>query len=126
MKQRFGTIILSLAMMFLFSFEKGHASDGVYQTGMASWYGKAHHGKKTASGERFNMYGLTAAHRKLPLGTLVRVTNVANGKSVTVKVNDRGPFHGNRVLDLSKGAADAIGMTASGTAKVQIENLGKF
>ncbi len=126
MKQRLGTIILTLVMSFIFIIEKGHASDGVYQTGMASWYGKAHHGKKTASGERFNMYGLTAAHRKLPLGTLVRVTNVANGKSVVVKINDRGPFHGNRVLDLSKGAADALDMTKTGTAKVQIENYGKF
>lgn len=127
MKQRFGTILLTLVMMLGFFIEKGHASNsGVYQTGMASWYGKAHHGKKTASGERFNMYGLTAAHRKLPLGTLVRVTNVANGKSVIVKINDRGPFHGNRVLDLSKGAAQALDMTKTGTAKVQIENYGKF
>lgn len=123
MYQRLGTIALVFVTIFLFNLSKVRADTGVYQTGMASWYGSAHHGKKTASGERFNMYGLTAAHRKLPLGTMVKVTNVANGKSVVVKVNDRGPFHGNRVLDLSKGAADKLGVVKSGTAKVTIEVL---
>jgi rare lipoprotein A len=126
MKQRFGTMLLVLMSALLFTLSKAHAkASGIYQTGMTSWYGRAHHGKKTASGERFNMYGLTAAHRTLPLGTMVRVTNVANGKSVIAKVNDRGPFHGNRVLDLSQGAAKALDMMKSGTAKVQIEILGK-
>ena len=74
------------------------------QTGMASWYGRQFHGRKTASGETFDMNALTAAHRSLPLNCFIRVTNKANGKSVVVKVNDRGPFHGNRVLDLSYGA----------------------
>lgn len=76
---------------------------------VASWYGNRFHGRLTASGERFNQYAMTAAHRKLPFGTMVKVTNRKTGKSVTVKINDRGPFHGNRSIDLSKGAAKAIG-----------------
>ena len=93
------------------------------QTGMASWYGRQFHGRKTASGETFDMNGLTAAHRSLPLNCYIRVTNKANGKSVVVKVNDRGPFHGNRVLDLSYGAAKQLGITNAGTAKVNIERV---
>ena len=81
------------------------------QTGMASWYGRQFHGRKTASGETFDMNALTAAHRSLPLNCFIRVTNKTNGKSVVVKVNDRGPFHGNRVLDLSYGAAKQLGIT---------------
>ena len=93
------------------------------QTGVASWYGRQFHGRKTASGERFDMNGLTAAHRSLPLNCYIRVTNKDNGKSVVVKVNDRGPFHGNRVLDLSYGAAKQLGVTSAGTAKVSIERV---
>ena len=93
------------------------------QTGMASWYGRQFHGRKTASGETFDMDGLTAAHRSLPLNCFIRVTNKTNGKSVVVKVNDRGPFHGNRVLDLSYGAAKQLGITNAGTAKVSIERI---
>lgn len=93
------------------------------QTGMASWYGRQFHGRKTASGETFDMNGLTAAHRSLPLNCYIRVTNKNNGKSVVVKVNDRGPFHGNRVLDLSYGAAKQLGITQAGTAKVSIERV---
>lgn len=74
------------------------------QTGTASWYGRQFHGRKTASGDTFDMNGLTAYHRSLPLNCFIRVTNKTNGQSVIVKVNDRGPFHGNRVLDLSYGA----------------------
>lgn len=91
--------------------------------GKASWYGGHHHGKKTASGERFNMYANTAAHKSLPFGTLVEVTNKSNGKSVVVVINDRGPYHGNRVLDLSKAAAQQIDMTKSGTAIVEYRIL---
>ena len=91
------------------------------QTGMASWYGRQFHGRKTASGETFDMNAMTAAHRSLPLNCYIRVTNKNNGKSVVVKVNDRGPFHGNRVLDLSYGAAKQLGITNAGTAKVSIE-----
>lgn len=93
------------------------------QTGMASWYGRQFHGRKTASGETFDMHALTAAHRTLPLNCYVRVTNQTNGKSVVVKINDRGPFHGNRVLDLSYGAAKQLGITDAGTAKVSIERV---
>lgn len=93
------------------------------QTGMASWYGRQFHGRKTASGEMFDMNAMTAAHRSLPLNCYIRVTNKNNGKSVVVKVNDRGPFHGNRVLDLSYGAAKQLGITNAGTAKVSIERI---
>lgn len=93
------------------------------QTGIASWYGRQFHGRKTASGDTFDMNALTAAHRSLPLNCYIRVTNKDNGRSVVVKVNDRGPFHGNRVLDLSFAAAKQIGVTNSGTAKVSIERV---
>ncbi len=93
------------------------------QTGVASWYGRQFHGRKTASGETFDMNQLTAAHRSLPLNCYIRVTNKDNGKSVVVKVNARGPFHGNRVLDLSYGAAKRIGITNSGTGRVSIERV---
>ncbi len=96
-------------------------SRGFSQTGKASWYGKQFHGRKTASGERYDMHSMTAAHRKLPMPRYVRVTNKANGKSVVVKVNDRGPFHGNRVLDVSYAAAAKLGMIKTGTATVDIE-----
>lgn len=93
------------------------------QTGLASWYGRKFHGRKTASGDTFDMNGLTAAHRSLPLNCYVKVTNKTNGKSVVVKVNDRGPFHGNRVLDLSYGAAKQLGITNKGVGNVSIERV---
>lgn len=93
------------------------------QSGAASWYGRQFHGRPTASGERFDMHAMTAAHRTLPLNCYIRVTNKNNGKSIVVKVNDRGPFHGNRVLDLSYGAAKAIGIVNSGTGNVTIERV---
>jgi rare lipoprotein A len=91
------------------------------QVGMASWYGPGFHGRKTASGERFDQNDLTAAHRKLPLGTEVKVTNLENGRSITVEINDRGPYAKGRVLDLSKAAARRLGMVENGVAKVRIE-----
>ena len=93
------------------------------QTGTASWYGRQFHGRKTASGETFDMNAMTAAHRSLPLNCYIRVTNKDTGKSVVVKVNDRGPFHGNRVLDLSYAAAKQIGLANAGTANVNIERV---
>ena len=93
------------------------------QQGKASWYGRQFHGRKTASGERYNMNGLTAAHRYLPFGTKLKVTCKQTGKSVIVRVNDRGPFHGNRVLDLSKGAAQQLGLTQRGVGSVKIEKI---
>ncbi|HYJ83721.1 MAG TPA: septal ring lytic transglycosylase RlpA family protein [Allosphingosinicella sp.] len=91
--------------------------------GTASYYGRELAGNRTASGERFDPHGLTAAHRTLPLGTRIRVTNVANGRSVVVRVNDRGPFVGKRLIDVSLGAAREIQMVRSGTAKVRLEML---
>ena len=93
------------------------------ESGVASWYGKDFHGRKTANGETYDMYGLSAAHRTLPLGTHIRVTNLDNYKSITVKVNDRGPYAKMRVLDLSYGAAKQLGFVAQGTAQVKIESL---
>ena len=90
------------------------------ETGQASWYGKAHHGKLTASGERFDMNALTAAHRTLPFGTIVRVTDVKSRKSVTVRINDRGPFRRGRIIDLSHEAAKKLGFVDRGTARVEI------
>lgn len=98
-------------------------SSGITYNGMASWYGPGFHGNLSASGERFNQYELTAAHRSLPLGTRVRVTNLNNGRSVVVRINDRGPFIGGRIIDLSMGAASEIGMMSSGVAPVQVEVL---
>ncbi|HEY0132381.1 MAG TPA: septal ring lytic transglycosylase RlpA family protein [Allosphingosinicella sp.] len=89
--------------------------------GTASYYGSELAGNRTASGERFNPHDLTAAHRTLPLGTRLRVTNVANGRSVIVRVNDRGPFVGKRLIDVSLGAAREIQMIRSGTAQVRLE-----
>jgi rare lipoprotein A len=89
--------------------------------GTASYYGRELAGNRTASGERFDPRGFTAAHRTLPLGTKLRVTNVANGRSVIVRVNDRGPFVGKRLIDVSLGAAQEIQMIRSGTAQVRLE-----
>lgn len=92
-------------------------------TGMASWYGPGFHGGRTANGERFDQYSLTAAHPSLPFGTPVRVINTYTGRSVVVRINDRGPFTGGRVIDLSKGAARKIGLLSSGVAPVRVEVL---
>lgn len=90
-------------------------------TGKASYYGDAFHGKKTSSGEVYNMWAMTCAHRWLPFGTHVKVTNLRNGKEVVVRVTDRGPFHHGRLIDLSKGAAKELDMIRSGTTEVKIE-----
>ena len=91
------------------------------QSGGASWYGPGFQGKKTASGERFNTNALTAAHRSLPFGSRVQVTHERTGRSVVVRINDRGPFVGGRVIDLSKAAAQAVGI--SGVGKVKLTRL---
>lgn len=93
---------------------------GYSETGLASWYGPGFHGKTTASNEKYNMHELTAAHNVLPLHTLVRVTNLNNKKEAFVRINDRGPFVGDRVLDLSLGAAEQLGMVRNGVAPVRI------
>ena len=92
--------------------------------GRASWYGPKFHGKLTSNGETYNMYASTAAHKTLPMNTIVRVTNVENGSSTVVRINDRGPFVKSRIIDLSKKAAKEINMLAKGTAKVRLDILG--
>jgi len=96
---------------------------GGHQEGVASWYGPGFHGKRTANGEVYDQYELTAAHQTLPLGTRVMVTSLTNGRAVEVRVNDRGPFVGGRVIDLSYAAASVIGMIGPGTMPVRVEIL---
>jgi len=98
---------------------------GYDQTGMASWYGDQFNGRPTATGERFDMHALTAAHKTLPLPGLVEVTNLANGRRIVVRVNDRGPFVDNRIIDLSRGSAEALGMLQAGVGEVRVRYLGR-
>jgi len=93
------------------------------QTGVASWYGRRFHGQKTSSGELYDMYAMTAAHPTLPIPSYVRVTSLANGRSVVVRVNDRGPFHASRVIDLSYAAAYRLGFIQAGSARVEVESV---
>jgi rare lipoprotein A len=93
------------------------------EQGAASWYGRPFHGRKTASGERYNMNHMTCAHKTLPLGAMIRVTHRANNKSLTLRVNDRGPFVGQRILDVSRAAAEALGFKSAGIGRVRIEWL---
>jgi rare lipoprotein A len=93
------------------------------QEGMASWYGGSHHGGPTASGERFNKNAMTAAHRKLRMNTRVRVTNKRNGRSVEVRINDRGPYGRGRIIDLSEAAAKKLDMIDAGVVPVRVEVL---
>jgi len=99
------------------------SSQGYRETGTASWYGKKFHGHKTSNGEIYDMYGMSAAHKSLPLPTYLRVTNLANGRQVIVRVNDRGPFHGKRLIDLSYAAASKLDFLKYGTAKVRLEAI---
>ena len=99
------------------------ASDGYIERGVASWYGPTFHGVNTSSGERYDMYGMTAAHKTLPLPTYVRVTNLRNGRTITVRINDRGPFVGTRLIDLSYTAAAKLDMLRDGTAFVEVRAL---
>ena len=92
--------------------------------GIASWYGDKFHGKPTATGEIYNQYDLTVAHKTLPLNSLLYVTNLENGKSLMLRLNDRGPFIGNRIIDLSSAAAKALGTTEKGLAKVRVQYAG--
>jgi rare lipoprotein A len=92
----------------------------ILEQGIASWYGEEFHGRKTASGEVFDMTKATAAHRTLPFGTMVEVTNVGDGRRITVRINDRGPFVQDRIIDLSKRAASDLGMLAAGVTEVAL------
>lgn len=103
------------------SYRVMESARGFQQEGVASWYGAKFHGRQTSNGERFDLYKLTAAHKHLPLPTYVRVTNLSNGKQTVVRVNDRGPFHENRVIDLSYAAAVKLGFHDKGTARVRVE-----
>ncbi len=97
--------------------------EGYSEEGEASWYGPGFHGKTTANGERYNQNAMTAAHKTLPLGTDVRVTHLENGKSIEVRINDRGPFAHGRIIDLSKRAAEKLDMKDAGTASVRVEAI---
>ena len=93
------------------------------QRGMASWYGKRYHGQKTSSGEVYDMYAMSAAHPTLPIPSYARVTNLANGRSVVVRINDRGPFHSARIIDVSYAAAHKLGFIQAGAAQVEVEAI---
>ncbi len=99
------------------------SAEGYEEEGTASWYGEEFQGRPTSSGEPYDMYGMTAAHRTLPLPTYVEITNLENGKRVVVRVNDRGPFHGGRLIDVSYAAAHRLDMVGHGTARVRIRAL---
>jgi rare lipoprotein A len=120
---RQGTVVLALGVMLLGGCSRAAVAPtpGHPQSGVASWYGPGFHGQPTSSGAIYDQQALTAAHQKLPLGTRARVTNLANGKSVDVLVNDRGPFAKGRIIDLSYAAAREIGMIGPGTAHVRVD-----
>jgi rare lipoprotein A len=99
------------------------SSDNYVERGIASWYGTKFHGNKTSSGEAYSMYKMTAAHKTLPIPTYVQVTNLKNGKRVIVRVNDRGPFHNNRIIDLSYVAAKKLGIVGTGTGFVEVRSI---
>jgi len=100
------------------------SAHGYAEEGVASWYGPNFHGKRTSNGEVYDMYAMTAAHKILPMNTVLKVTNLENGRSIEVRVNDRGPFVSGRIIDLSRAGAESIGMHQKGTARVRIETMG--
>lgn len=102
------------------SFGSGGGGVGFTETGLASWYGTSEQGRKTASGERFDKNAMTAAHPSLAFGTVVRVTNLENGRTIKVRINDRGPFVRGRIIDLSAGAAARLGIREDGVARVRV------
>lgn len=124
MLNRINTTIATF-LLAVFMLVPSIANAKTFQSGMASWYGAHHHGKRTASGERFNMNGLTAAHKTLAFGTRVQVKDVKTGKAVIVKITDRGPYAHGRIIDLSKGAAKQLGIDKRGVGKVELTVLSK-
>ncbi|UVO18885.1 septal ring lytic transglycosylase RlpA family protein [Stutzerimonas stutzeri] len=123
-------LVRLLAPLLLLAFATGCAERqpapverGFSQQGKASYYARMHHGQRTASGERHDQNALVAAHRSLPFGTRVQVTNLANGRKVTVRINDRGPFRRGRIIDLSRAAAQQLGMIERGVVAVRIETV---
>jgi rare lipoprotein A len=115
-----GLAVVAYAAWWLVFIPSAYAGDAC---GTASWYGPGFHGRTTASGETYNQNAMTAAHPTMQFGTKVRVVNQKTGKSVMVRINDRGPYHGGRIIDLSKGAAAKLGMINSGTAKVCLTRI---
>lgn len=111
-------VVVAALMTGSLSFVTGEVLAGSNQCGGASWYGPGFNGKKAASGERFNQNAMTAAHKTLPFGTIVKVVDQRTGKSVQVRINDRGPYHSGRIIDLSKAAATKLGIIQAGTGKV--------
>jgi len=116
--------LLMALLAFACATARPRTAGSTFERGVASWYGPGFHGRATASGERYDMDALTAAHPSLPFGTLVEVVNLDNGRRVTVRINDRGPFEKGRVIDLSRAAARAIGMLGPGTARVELVAVG--
>lgn len=127
MLSRFVFIILTVVSICLLNPTYGKTNRnwniGDTRMGVASWYGDWHHGRKMANGKPFNMWANTVAHKTLPLGTKVRVTNPASGQSIVCTITDRGPYHGNRIMDLSKGVAQKLGIKQQGVGKIEFEVL---
>lgn len=121
MIKRLTAAVVCLAILLAHVAPASASNSGIRKHGKASWYGEEQHGLPTASGEDFDMKAFTAAHKKLPLGSVVKVTNVRNGRSVLVTVNDRGPYSGNRIIDLSYVAASRLGMVRQGVAPVKLD-----
>lgn len=117
-------LFIVLSILALSTFIKP-ANAATTFTGKASWYGSFHHGKKMANGQRFNMYAPTVAHKTLPFGTKLRITNLKNGKVTTATVTDRGPYSGGRVIDLSKGVASKLDLVRQGVGQVRVEVISK-
>lgn len=116
-------VVVAALVTGLLSAVTGTALAAGDQCGGASWYGPGFHGKKAASGQRFDQNAMTAAHKSLPFGTIVRVVDQRTGKSIKVTINDRGPFHKGRIIDLSKAAATKLGIRGAGTGKVCITRV---
>jgi rare lipoprotein A len=119
-----GAALVLLALAAACASPRSHAPAGA-EVGIASWYGPGFHGRTTASGQRYDMYAMTAAHKTLPFGTRVRVTNLENRRSVVLTINDRGPFVTGRIVDVSKRAAQALGFERQGKTKVSLEVLAR-
>ena len=122
LRRRRLAVLLACAALLVVATASCRTAGGVprVERGVASWYGPNFHGRLTANGERYDMHGMTAAHRTLPFGTVVEVVNVGNGRRVTVRINDRGPFAHGRIIDLSYAAAREIGLVGPGTARVEV------
>ncbi len=114
-------LTLAIAWLLVFAFPVQSASVGDTTTGIAAYYSNVFHGRRTASGERYNKNAYTAAHKRLPFGTRVRITNLENRKSVVLKINDRGPYKKNRIIDVSRRAARDLGFIRKGLTKVRLE-----